>query len=101
MDDKILIKVHENYRRVVAICDPELLGKKFVEGKVQLDLNDHFYNGEEMKIEQAENLIKNLEKDSPSYNIVGEKSINLCIKNKIIDEEGVKKISGIPHAMVF
>lgn len=101
MNDKILIKVHENYRRVVAICDPELLGKKFVEGKVQLDLNDHFYNGEEMQIEKAGNLIKNLDKDSPSYNIVGEKSINLCIKNKIIDEDGVRKISGIPHAMVF
>ena len=41
----MLIKVHEAYRKVVAICDAELLGKKFTEGNMQLDVNPAFYGG--------------------------------------------------------
>ena len=96
-----LVKVHESSRRVVAICDRELLGKKFEEGKFQLEVNNHFYNGEEMSEDEVVQLIKSLEGDYPSYNIVGKKSVDLCLKSNLISKEGIVKISGIPHAMVF
>jgi hypothetical protein len=32
------LKVHQSYRDVVAICDSDLIGKKFEEGKRQLDI---------------------------------------------------------------
>lgn len=96
-----LVKIHESYRRVIAICDRELLGKKFSDGKFQLEVNNHFYSGEEMDAGEIRQLIKSLEKDYPSYNIVGKKSVDLCLKSNLISKEGVRKISGIPHAMVF
>jgi len=98
---KISVKVHESYRRVVAICDSELVGKKFEDGKFQLDLNEHFYNGEELQASEVADMIKKLGKDSPSYNIVGKRSVDLCVKESLIEKEGVKKISGIPYAMIF
>ncbi len=99
--NKILVKVHESYRKVVAISDAELLGKHFKQGNLQLDVNKHFYEGQEMTEEEVVKLIKALEKDSPSYNILGQRAIALCIKENLIQEQGIKKISGIPHAMVF
>lgn len=99
--EKIIVKVHEESRKVVAICDAELLGKKFTEGNLQLEVNKHFYGGQEMTPVDIGKLIKILEKEFPTYNIVGETSIALCLKEQLIEEEGVKRISGIPHAMLF
>ena len=101
MEKNHLVKVHESYRRVIAICDRELLGKKFEQGKMQLEVINHFYNGEEMSEVEVVELIKSFEKAFPSYNIVGKKSVDLCLKSNLISKEGIIKISGIPHAMVF
>jgi len=35
----MLIKVHDAYRIIVAVCDKELFGKQFREGKKKIDLN--------------------------------------------------------------
>lgn len=101
MKKKIFVKVHESYRKLVAICDSELVGKKFVEGDFQLEINKHFYEGDGMPEEEIVKLINLLKKESPSYNIVGERAVSLCLKENLIEEVGVKKISGIPHAMIF
>lgn len=101
MDDKITVKVHEASRKVIAICDSELIGKRFEQGKFQLEINKSFYEGEELDEDGVSNLIKVSAKDFPCYNIVGERSVALCLNESLIDAEGIKKISGIPHAMVF
>ena len=101
MKEKISVKVHESYRKVVVICDSELVGKKFVDGDFQLEINKHFYEGDGMPEEEVAKLIRSLKRESPSYNIVGERAVNLCLKENIIEEGGVKKISGIPLAMTF
>lgn len=101
MKSNILVKVHESYRKVVAISDVELIGKNFKQGNLQLDMNKHFYEGDKMSEQEIVKLLKVLEKDSPSYNIVGQNSVALCIKENLIEQEGIKKIAGIPHAMVF
>ena len=48
----MLIKIHRAYRNVVAICDSEILGKHFEEGKNQLNVKESFYKGEEVDEEQ-------------------------------------------------
>ena len=101
MEIKLLVKIHGSYRKIVAMCDSNLLGKKFEEGNLQLEINEHFYEGKEMSEEEIEKLISVLENESPSYNIVGEKSIELFLKRNLILKEGVKKISGVPYAMIF
>lgn len=97
-DIKMIVKIHKNNdgKVILAVCDKELLGKKFEEGKLQLDLSSKFYDGKEM---QEETLLK-LFKSAYIINLVGKRSINIAIKAGIIDRERVIKIKNVPHAQV-
>ncbi len=97
----VLVKIHKAYRKTIAICDPELLGKKFVENNLQLDLNKEFYGGEDLPEEKAIKVIKAENADDATFNIVGEKSISVALKAGIIKDEpdSLIKVQGIPHAL--
>lgn len=101
MGAQINIKVHESYRKVVAICDSEILGKKFEEGIKQLDLRENFYKGEEFDEEKIIELLIKYQRDDATFNIVGEKAVNAALKSGLIDKSGVEKIKGIPYALVL
>jgi len=95
----ILIKVHESYRKIVAVSDSDLIGKQFIEGKLQLDIRESFYKGSEFNEEKAIEIMKSGAYDDATFNIVGKESINAALKARIIDKKGIIKIKGIPHAM--
>jgi hypothetical protein len=95
----IKIKIHEAYRKIVAVCDSELIGKKFVEGKLQLDLKESFYNGEEVDESKAVRMLKEALADDATFNIAGEKAIQAAIKAGIIDKKGIIRIQNIPYAL--
>ena len=93
---KMIAKAHKNPdgKIVVAVCDSELLGKKYEEDQKQLDLASDFYKGEE----QEDAAIGDLMRNADAVNLVGEKSVNLGVQEGVIDEEHVKKVAGIPYA---
>jgi len=95
------VNVIKSYRDVVAICDSELIGKKFEEGELQLDVKESFYKGEQVDEEKLLNIIDFHKQEDATFNIVGEKSINLALKEGIIQEEAIKKIQGIPYVFVL
>jgi uncharacterized protein len=97
----MFIKIHNTYRDVVAICDSELIGKRFEEEKFQLDVKESFFRGEEISEEQAIKLIKKMSAEDATFNIIGKESVNTSLKAGIISKEGIKKINGIPFAMVL
>ena len=97
----MFVNVIRTYRDVVAICDSKLLGKKFEQDKFQLDVKESFYKGEEMSEEKAIEVMKNMAKEDATFNIVGEDSINASIKAGITSKESIKKIQGIPFALVL
>lgn len=97
----IFVKVHKSYRDVVAICDSDLIGKKFEENNFQLDVKESFFRGEEISEESLKKMIENHSREDSTFNIIGEKSINIALKAKIINNEGIKKIHGIPFALVL
>jgi len=97
----MFVKIHKSYRDVVAICDSELLGKYFEEGECQLDIKESFYKGEEISEEETFEILKNFSVEDATFNIVGEKSINLALKAGVIKEEGIGKIDNIPYALVL
>jgi len=94
----MITKTHKNHENkiVVAVCDSELLGKKYEEDNKQLDLTSDFYQGEEKEDVAIGDLMRNAD----SVNLVGEKAVKLAIDEEIIDEEHVKKIAGIPYAQI-
>jgi len=97
----MFVNVIKSYRNVVAICDKELLGEKFEEGKFQLEVKESFFSGKESSEEEVSEVIKKMTIEDATFNIVGEKSINLAIKSGIISEENIKRIQDVPFALVL
>lgn len=95
------IKIHRAYRNVIAICDTNLIGKTFEEGKLQLKITESFFKGEEITKEQAIKIIEKEIKEDSTFNIVGEESISIALKLNLIKKENVGKIKNIPYALVF
>lgn len=93
----VLAKLHQNPQgqKIIALCDKNLLGKKFEEGNHQLDLTTDFYKGEE----KSEQEIKELLKDAYIINLVGQESLNLMKKLKL-NPEKIIRIKNIPHAEI-
>ncbi|NCN87175.1 DUF424 family protein [archaeon] len=95
------INVIEAYRKIIAIADAELIGKTFSEGNKQLDIKESFYKGDIKPIEEIKELIIFGLKEDATFNLVGEKTINLALEMGIINEESVGKIENIPYAMIL
>ncbi len=92
----MIVKEHitQEGKLILAICDSDLLGKKFEEGDRQLDLTSQFYKGIEMTEEEV---LKLLPKAS-SMDIAGKKSIAFAEKYNLIDPARIMYIKKIPHA---
>ena len=101
MEKKFFIKIHRSYRAVVAICDFDILGKKFEEGKKQLDVRENFYKGEEVNVEKAIELMKKQRREDSTFNIVGNLAVKTALEGGIIDEENIGEVAGIKFALVF
>ncbi|MEK6842330.1 MAG: DUF424 family protein [Nanoarchaeota archaeon] len=97
----MFVKIHKSYRNVVAICDSALIGKRFEEGRFQLEVKENFFKGDKVSEEEAIRIIKRMLIEDATFNIVGEKSINTAIKAEIISEDSVGEIGGIPFALVL
>ena len=97
----MLVKIHKSYRNVVAVCDSDLIGKKFEEDKFQLDLKESFYKGDEMSDEDAANIMKRMLREDATFNIVGKKSVNVALKAEVISPDSVGEIKNIPFALVL
>ena len=97
----MLVKIHKSYRDVIAICDENLLGKKFEEDKFQLDVKESFYNGEKKDASQIAELLLHEKTEDATFNIVGEESVNAAIKAGIVTKQGIKTIQGVPFALVL
>lgn len=83
---------------IIAMCDEELIGKEFSEGKRKLDLKRYadFYKGELLK-----DGIEIEVDDLYSANIVGERSVNLVISKGIASENEVMEMDGIKYLQIY
>jgi len=79
------------------LCDNELIGQRFEEKNLQLDLSSKFYNGEE----KSEDELVKLVLGAYIANIVGEKSIAFALKLGIIEKNSIIRIKNIPHAQAI
>ncbi len=93
----ISIKIYKQGNDILlGACDEELIGKKFVDGKFQIDITKEFYGG---RIISIESLIKYL-REATIANLVGKNAVECAIKIGLIDPKCVLKIKGIPHAQM-
>lgn len=93
----ISVKVHRfSFETLIAACDEDLLGKKFSEGKLNLEISREFY--ESIIVDDVE-FLRQLN-FATIANLVGENVIKKVIDAGIIDESSIIKIDGIPHAQI-
>ena len=93
------VKIHKSSRAVIAICDTDLLGKKFEEDIRVLDVTDSFFKGQQMSKIEVLDLMK-AESSSATFNIVGKESTSLAIKAGIIEKSAIHKIKSIPFIII-
>ena len=93
----ISIKIYKKGNDLlIGACDEELIGKKFEDGKFQIDVSKDFYGGERINPE----ILKKYLEEATIANLVGEATIRVALEMGLIDEECVIKIKGIPHAQM-
>ena len=97
----MLIRIIEENQCLVAICDSNLVGKKFEEGEFQLDLTSDFFKGKDIPEKQIIEIMKRMWEKDATFNIVGKKSIKTALKANIISKEAIKKIKGIPFTLIL
>lgn len=95
---KIYIKVHRIENEILlAACDVELLGKKFSQDELEIEVKKDFYGGE---IRDIEELKREIEK-ATIVNLLGNKVVDFAIKNNFIDKKNVLKIANVKHAQII
>ena len=82
---------------LLAISDSDIIGKTFKEDEVEIKVTEDFYSDKLCNDTEAKDLIKN----STIINAIGENIINLLLKENMIDEEKILRISGVPHAQII
>lgn len=97
----MFVNVIKSYRDVVAVCDKELLGKRFEEGNLQLDVKESFFKGKESSKEEVSEIMKDMKLEDSTFNIIGKKSVKTALETGIITKEGIGRIADIPFALVL
>lgn len=97
----MFVNIIKSYRDTVAICDSDLLGKKFEQENFQLEVKESFFKGREVSDDELAEIISDMSKEDATFNIIGENSINIALKEGLIEEDSIKKIQGIPFALVL
>ncbi len=95
---EFLLKIHDpDNNCTVALCDKDLLGRKFSENGLTLDIDSDFFSGKPAPIKEIKDAIKTAQ----SANIVGSAIISKLIEHKTISPSGVKTIDKTKYAHIY
>ena len=97
----MFVNIIKSYRDVVAVCDKELLGKRFEEGRFQLDVKESFFKGKESSREEVSEIMRDMKLEDSTFNIIGEKSVETALEAGIITKDGIGRIDNIPFALIL
>jgi len=95
---QVCLKVIKHGRHVlVAACDAEILGKTLSDGKIDFCVNERFYGGDMVGLDEAIQLIK----EATSANLVGTSLVRRATLEGLVHPQAIVVISGIPHAQII
>jgi len=82
---------------LLAVSDLSLIGKSFKENDLQIEISEDFYYGKECN----QSIVLELIRGATIVNAVGNRIINLLVKERVIDKDSVLTIKGVPHAQII
>lgn len=80
---------------LVIVCDPELLGKKFKQRELRLDVKESFYRGTEASVKECIAALR----EATIANLVGS-IVGHAIQAGIIERANVIRIQNVRHAQL-
>lgn len=80
---------------LVIVCDPELLGKKFKQRELRLDVKESFYRGTEASVKECIAALR----EATIANLVGS-IVGHAIQAGIIERANVIRIQNVLHAQL-
>jgi hypothetical protein len=93
------LKIHEAYRRIIALADTDLIGKTFSEGIKQIEIKPSFFQGQEKSKKEVLKILKDMEKEDATFNIAGKEAVETALEARIISKNGIIEIDGVPVAL--
>jgi hypothetical protein len=98
----IYLKIHVTPEgEIIAMCDEELLGKVYREGKAELDLATYsgFYKGDLVAEKAAESIAAI--NDFYTANIVGKRAVGIFLKKGLATKDDVRTVDGVHYVQLF
>lgn len=95
---KFFCKLHcDSDEKILAVADQNIIGKKFSDKEIVLDVSEYFYKG---KLCGPDDVLE-LAGAATMINAAGKGIISLLTKEEIISGNNVLVIKGVPHAQVY
>ncbi|NPA97638.1 MAG: DUF424 family protein [Crenarchaeota archaeon] len=95
--DKYYLKIHSsNSKTIVAVCDAELLGKEFREGNLVLRIDEPFYGGKLVDIDEVVQAISSAD----IVVVTGARLVEELSKRGIVPSSFALKVQGQPHIQI-
>ena len=82
---------------LIVITGQDLLGKRFEEGKLQLDVQEGFHQGTVKTKEE----IKELLPTARHIHATGKEAVAILIELDLVENDRILWIAGVPHAQAF
>lgn len=95
----ICVKLHKSHRNILAVCDSDLVGKKFEEGKKVLEARESFFKEQEVSYEEIVELMKMQKLEDSTFNIIGPVSLKAAEEAGVVNAEYAAKVAGIPFIL--
>ncbi|MBW6461892.1 MAG: DUF424 family protein [DPANN group archaeon] len=93
-----MLKTHNSDSgTIVAVCDSDILGKRFEEHDKVLDISNYFFDGDKADMTTIISAISTC----TSAMIIGDNIISGLEKKNIITKEHIQFISKTPYIMIF
>ena len=90
-----LLRVHED--SVVAVCDEDIVGKKFFLNDLVVDVDSDFFGGKPASVDEVLDAVRG----AASVNAVGNDVVGLLVEHGVVSANGVRVVDGVRVAHVY
>ncbi len=90
-----LLLMHDG--SVVSVCDEDILGKKFFENDVVIDVDSDFFGGKPASVDEVVDAVRG----ATSVNAVGNEVVGLLVGRGVVSLAGVREVGGVKVAHVY
>ena len=95
MNVYVNLQKHGN-RVLLAVCDVDMLGKTLKQGNIVFQIQEKFYKGSLVSLEEAIDLIQH----ATIVNMVGRRIVKKAMEKGLVHPDAIIEIEGVPHAQI-